>query len=294
MFHFSKTQDYRPFITNIYNGENVDHNMLLTLQELCTIYQSKGYGYFLASIYKLQSNIFLEDTRRRYIIYWILKDLELRNICRKFVLKLKNKIKDKYPQNYTLLDLQTSVHDLDIPVYIMGGKKYWVLSSGEIKKIFKRSLLINDMTEAQPKTPCNPYTNEELNLSQLMHIYMQIGHLKLNTDIHNFAKRYFDIKLFKFYNHVELTENATKEYINTMSNSELNDASNYVHESMAIILKRSDLPIDIKKSFFKKYLIGEPMNKSSPLLWKYNINIEHKQRKNKNRRVRRARRVNRS
>ena len=73
----------------------------------------------------------------------------------------------------------------------------------------------------------------------------------------------------------------------------MNDASNYVHEPMATILKRYDLPIDIKKSFFKKYLIGEPVNKSSPLLWKYNINIENEQPINKNRKLRRARRVNR-
>ena len=293
MFHSTKTRDYRPFVNDIYNKEHVENNMLPTLQEFCSIYQTKGYGYFLAYIYEFQSNIFIDDVKKTYIVYWILKELELKNICRKFVLKLKNKIKDKYPQNNTLLDLQTSVNDLDVPVCITNGKKYWILSSDEIKKTFRRSLLTNDMTEAQPKTPSNPYTNEELNLSQLVHIYMQIGHLKLDTNIHNYAKRYFEIKLFKFFNNIELTDNATKEYINSLSNSELNDASNYVHEPMATILKRYDLPIDIKKSFFKKYLIGEPVNKSSPLLWKYNINIENEQPINKNRKLRRARRVNR-
>ena len=247
MFHSTKIADNRPFITDIHNEKSIDNNMLIVLQELCIIYQSKGYGYFLASFYKLQSNIFINDIQKTYITYWVLKELELKNICRKFVLKLKNKIKDKHPQNNTLLDLQTPVNDLDIPVYITSKKKYWVLSSDEIKKTVRRSLLTNDMTEAQPKIPCNPYTNEELNLAQLVHIYMQIGHLKLDTNIHNYAKRYFDITLFKFFNNVELTNNATKEYINTMSKNELNDASNYVHESMAIILKRSDLPIDIKK-----------------------------------------------
>lgn len=296
MFQFTNNNsndcDFRPFVTDINKDESIDSGILVILKGLCRTYKTDGYGYFIASVLKLKSHLFLSDDMKVYITYWILKDLEMRTICRKFILKLRNKIKDKSPQNETLLDLQTKTSDYKNPVYIYKNNKYWIFSSDEIRRFFRRSLLINDMTESIPKTPSNPYTNEELHLYQLMHVYMQIGHLKLDENIHNYAKRYFDISLFKFYNNIELTNNATKEYLKTMTSRELVDASGFVHESMSIILKREDLPIDIKRCILKKYLIGEPLKRNAPLLWRYNINIEGEQNV-KSRTYRRVRRRNR-
>ena len=283
-----------PFLSPIDNLPEPQKSMILSLS---FIYKTKGYGHFLAMFFLIkQNNQFIEQNKIQYILYWVRREIVLRSIAMRFVLKLKNKIFQKnQPQNETLLDLSTDTCDVRDPVYVYSKLKYWVFSVNEIKNIMLASLKQSEFSESSPKVPCNVYTNEEFSESQLMSIYMQIGHLKIHPHIHNYAKRYFDMKRFIFYNKAELTNSATKNYLKDMSSDYLQEVSTFFHEPFESLLKRADIPVEMKRGILKRVMNEEPMHdlSDSPMLWFYNIKL-NKHKVKKPRKMRRARRPNRN
>lgn len=286
------TETFEPFFEDV---NTLDIKQRYPLKSLSHVYKKSGYGHFVAGILAYKKNPFIQQEQKSYIIYWIRKDLKIRWIARKFYLKLKNNIIRKAnPQNSMLLDFETPSNDHTNPVYIYSnhiGGKYWVYTVGEIKKIILYSLLQCDCSESLPKVPCNVYTNEELSSSQLMNIYLQIGHLKLHPLIHSYAQRYFDLKLFQFYNNTELTNLSTKQYLKFLSHPYLLELSAYFEKSVADILKRGDIPDDVKRGVLKRVMSNEPIRNDLPLFTLHNINLSSSYtHTTKIRRYRRARR----
>lgn len=281
-----------PFFSNV---EELNTDQKGFVKSLQCVYKEKGYGEFLATFMSIKRGSLFTRDRINHIQYWILAELRIRYYAWKLCLKLKNKCaRKKYPQNDTLLDFTTPVDSLDDSntVYVYKKNNYWVFSVSEIKKILMASLTQRYISESRPKIPCNPYTNIDFSFGQLMSIYLQIGHLKLHPYIHNYAKRYFDIKQFFFFNRIELSNCATKGYLETLNSDYLYEIAEYFEYPFDMILKRVDIPADIKRGILKRVMNDEPIKNvfDLPICSVYNIH-PFKYKARVPRHTRRARRI---
>jgi len=270
MFSFDNNAPFFSSLNELDNFEIKTHCLKFSY-----IYKTKGYGHFLASLYSFgRGCVFSNKNTIQFMKYLINYELKIRYFAWKFFCKLKNKILRKQKsQNHTLLDLTTHVSDVKEPVYVYSKFKYWVYSVNEIKNIILKNLLKCDLSEPHPLPPCNSYTNEVLSFSQLVMIYLQIGHLKLHPYIHLYASRYFDLKMFAFYNNNEMSNNAIKDHLSQMDNNYLYEISDYFIDPVEAILKRNDIPLIIKHGIMKKFIMEEPIENiyETPLFSLYNI-----------------------
>ena len=282
MFIFDDSNN-APFFSNI---EQIPFDIKTQFLKFSYIYKTKGYGHFLASLYSYnRSYLFSNVESIQYMKYWINHELKIRYFAWKFYYKIKNKIlKKQEPQNETLLDFTTLVSEDKNPVYVYSRFKYWIYSINEIKNIILQNLLKCDLSEPQPLAPCNAYTNEILTFGQMMNIYLQIGHLKLHPYIHSYAKRYFDLTMFSFYNNNELSNNAVKHHLSQLDNIYLYEISEYFKDPVEEILKRHDIPLFVKHGIMKKFIMEEPVVDEihkSPLFSLYNISQKGKRKMRK-------------
>ena len=272
----------------------LSENNKIVYHSLVSTYKKKGFGHFLATVFKIKEGkllLFNSIQDINYLVYWVLQELKIRCIAWKLYTRLKNKVRNKHPaQNETLLDLATNVSDVENPVYVYSHFKYWVFSMHELKNIILHNLKQSDISEPSPTIPCNAYTNERFSPEQLMNIYLQIGHLKLHPYIHSYARRYFDLRMYLFYNKTELTNDATKTYLKSINTMYMNTISTYFNDNISSILQRTDIPLDMKRGIIRKEMLSEPMDGvyESPLYCYYGIHNKHKHQKKTPRRHRRA------
>lgn len=258
-----------PFISDI---SVLDKSLQCMCNTMSYVYQTKGFGFFLANFFCIEKNIFLDPISSKYLKYWVSKELEIRYFAWKFYSKLKyNVLKGRVAQNSHTLDLTTSVNDVYNKVYIHSGFNFWIFTPSEIKNIILSSLNMCDITEPAPKHPCNIYTNEVLTEGQLTLIYMQIGHMKLHPYIHSYAKRYFDITRFKHYNIHELTCDSIRSHLQDMSEVYIFEISEMFESNICKILQREDIPICFKKGIIKKVINKEVINWFSPTFVLYDV-----------------------
>lgn len=290
MKYQEKDYSRSPFLSN-YDQLNSDQRSFV--QSLNIVYCDKGYGEFLATFMNIKRGSLFTKERVQHIQYWILGELRIRYYAWKLCLKLRRMVlKTKQAQNDTLLDFTTPTQSLTDAVYVYVNNKYWIFSISEITNIFLASLRQRHVSEHQPNVPCNPYTNIQFTPSQMMNIYLQIGHLKLHPYIHNYAKRYFDIQMFTFFNKIELSNGATKEYLKTLHNDYLREIAEFFEYPFDVILKRDDIPVDVKRGFLKRVINNEPMKQifDLPMCSLYNIHpFQYKTRHPRH--TRRARRI---
>lgn len=287
------TNNHAPFMTNYTKSNELCDVLKAYCGSMSSLYKNRGFGAFIMNALSIKHNEFINIHQREYLMYWVLQEMKIRCLAWKLILKLQNNVlKNKSAQNQYLLDLDTPSQEYKYPVYIFSNLKYWIFSIDEIRKCFLMHLSQSDMYESSPRHPINPYTNEQLSTAQLLHIYLQIGHLKLHPYIHSYARRYFDISLFHFFNKSELESDASKDYIKSLDGEGLQLLCEYyVNSPVSKIISSSHIPLDVKKGILKRIINEEPLHTlESPLFLHYNISMNPNLKPRKMRKARRPQR----
>lgn len=261
------------------------------------------WNLFFCKLFQLQDNQFIDTHIKEITRERINKEMKLRWVCRKFLNKLRRLVGISYKNAYTL-DLCTCIDDITTKrVIIRVDNCQWVSTVNEMQQVILSHLTKIDMHTYCPEMPRNPYTNIPFTAHQLMLIYMQMYEFKLHNYVCEFAKRYFNIDSFKYYNHTELQGNAYSVALTKMNDSQLETfIQNILHYNegdderddrlrlIKLVRFDSKVPLHVKKAIVKLYLLKDnrPVH-DIPFLNAYNIHLRPASTKRTIRKVKRPR-----
>ncbi len=126
--------------------------------------QSYFYNY-----HYIDNNIFISSEQKVLIKDFMMKNMRLRNLCRKFIYNVRKSILDNHKSINDIDLLLNNIDELDGSEKVLlyeNGRKY-TFSQSDVKSIFMNSLHESSDGWPLPKIPKNPYTNLDFSKEQL-------------------------------------------------------------------------------------------------------------------------------
>ena len=133
---------------------------------------------------KVKYNLFLDDDTRKKIIETYNYNLKIKNVMNKFIFKWRFNKTSSINQTTLCLESIDDIDSKDKIVLFSKNIKYTFVYK-ELVKIFLNSLEKQDDIFPTPEIPCNPYTNEEFKIYEIVYIYDKLKDIyrRLGKDI---------------------------------------------------------------------------------------------------------------
>ena len=135
-------------------------------------YNNYHFKQISSIISEIENNVFLSIIQRKSIINLYYKNLRLKWLLTKKIIRYRNSNIEKEPINKYLLDLTSSLEPSSKYIDVLINKnKFHRFTINEMIQLFEFSLYSQEEGIPNPSIPNNPYTGNSFTLLEMIHIF---------------------------------------------------------------------------------------------------------------------------
>ena len=135
-------------------------------------YNNYDFKQISSIISEIENNVFISIIQRKSIINLYYKNLRLKWLLTKKIIRYRNSNIEKEPINKYLLDLTSSLEPSSKYIDVLINKnKFHRFTINEMIQLFEFSLYSQEEGIPNPSIPNNPYTGNSFTLLEMIHIF---------------------------------------------------------------------------------------------------------------------------